>query len=67
MKTVACEWDIGQSGLVFADGHVAERWLRNNNVLHEMAFEEDAADFDEYYQNLVDEGLISIEDVELIE
>lgn len=67
MKTVWCEWDIGQYGLVFANGHVAERWLRNNKILHEAAYDSDAADFDEYYQMLVDDCLIGIEDVELIE
>ena len=67
MKIVWCEWGIGQTGLVFANEHVAERWLRNNKVLHEMAFEEDAADFDEYYQRLVDDCLIGIEDVEFIQ
>jgi hypothetical protein len=67
LSTVWCEWDIGQHNLVFADEHVAERWLRNNSELHRMAFEQDAADFDEFYQEIVDECLIGIHDVELIE
>lgn len=66
LKNVWCEWDIGQHGLVFADGHIAERWLRNNKVLHEMAHSDDVADFNEYYQTLVDNCLIGIEDIELI-
>lgn len=66
MKTVWCEWDIGQEGLVFADGHVAERWLRNNKILHKMA-QYNEIYFDEYYQMLVDDCLIGIEDVEFIQ
>jgi hypothetical protein len=67
MKTVWCEGDIGQHGLVFKDGHVAERWLRNNKHLHKMARNDGVTDFDEYYQMLCDDCLIGIEDVELIE
>jgi hypothetical protein len=52
---------------VFKDGHAAERWLRNNPALHQMAYEQDATDFDQFYQDIVDECLIGIEDVELIE
>lgn len=67
LKTVWCEWDIGQDSLVFKDDHAAERWLRNNPALHQMAYEQDAADFDTFYQEIVDECLIGIHDVELIE
>lgn len=67
LVTVWCEWDIGQEGLVFKDEHVAERWLRNNSELHRMAFEQDVAGFEEYYQELVDECLIGIHTVQLIE
>ena len=63
---VWCEWDIGQGGLIFKDAHIAERWLRDNAVLRLMAAE-DAKDFDEYYQELVDNCLIGIENLELIE
>jgi hypothetical protein len=67
LKTVWCEWDIGQHGLIFANEHVAERWLRNNVVLHDRAYQEDVGDFDEYYQKIVDDCLIGIDDVEIIE
>jgi prepilin-type processing-associated H-X9-DG protein len=66
LKTVWCEWDIGQHNLVFADGHVAERWLQNNTNLREMA-ESEETPFYEFYQQLVDECLIGIHDVELVE
>jgi hypothetical protein len=66
LKEVWCEWDIGQHGLVFKDGHVAERWLKNNTHLREMA-ESEETPFADFYQQLVDECLIGIEDVKIIE
>ena len=63
---VWCEWDIGQGGLIFKNTHVAERWLRDNGVLKIMAKEEGLT-MDEYYQELVDNCLIGIEDLRLIE
>jgi len=63
---VWCEWDIGQGGLIFKDAHIAERWLRNNTVLRLMAAEDELT-MNEYYQDLVDNGLIGIENLELIE
>ena len=64
--TVWCEWDIGQHGLIFANAHVAERWLRNNMCLKSMAEEEERL-FDDFYQELVDNVLVGIDDVELIQ
>lgn len=66
MKQVICEWDIGQYGLVFKDGHAAERWLRNNLCLKDMA-RDDGLTMDDFYQDIVDMGLVSIEDLQLIE
>ena len=63
---VWCEWDIGQGGLIFKNAHIAESWLRDNGVLKIMA-KEDGQTMDEYYQELVDNGLIGIENLELIE
>lgn len=67
MKRVWCEWDIGQERLVFATEDAATRWLHNNNILHAMAEEEDASCFESYFQVLVDDCLVGLEDVELIE
>ena len=66
LVSVWCEWDIGQHGLVFKDEHVAERWLKNNNHLHEMA-EEEEKPFEDFYQEIVDECLIGIHALEIVE
>lgn len=66
LVTVYCEWDIGQHGLVFKTPHVAEAWLRNNAMLKDLAYDADIS-FDEYYQELVEQCLIGIDDLQLIE
>lgn len=66
LVTVFCAWDIGQHDRVFKNAHVAEHWLRNNAMLVDVAYDE-GIDFDEYYQELVDEGQIGIDDLQLIE
>lgn len=66
LVNVWCEWDIGQHGLVFKDAHAAERWLKNNTYLREMA-EGEEKPFEEFYQEIVDECLIGIDDLEIIE
>ena len=66
LVSIWCEWDIGQHGLVFKDAHVAERWLKNNMHLREMAEGEEKS-FEEFYQEIVDECLIGIHNLEIIE
>jgi hypothetical protein len=66
MKQLWCEWDIGQEGLVFRNDEAAMRWIRNNSLLREDAAEE-GLDYEAYLQGLYDEGLIGLDDLEIIE
>jgi len=64
MKRIWCEWDIGHEYLVFATEDAAMRWLHNNATLHAMAEEEP---FEDFFQSLIDNGYVGLEEVELIE
>jgi hypothetical protein len=53
-----CEWDCGQEYLVFADEDLANEWLS----VEAMA----GTEIDSTYSGLVEEGLVSVDRVELI-
>lgn len=57
MYTVWCEWDIGIEGLVFATREVAIRHAKINL---------EACGVDETFDELYDEGLIGLDDAEII-
>lgn len=60
------EWDIGESNKVFATPEAGEAWLRSNQVVAELAADEELT-VDEYIDGCFnDSGFFSWETLEII-
>lgn len=66
MFKINCEWDVGHEDLIFASEAAATKWLRASPNLLEMA-EEDGKNIISYLLMLRYDGLLSVEEMEVIE
>lgn len=66
MYILESEWDVGETGLVFASKEACNKWLRNNEHIQKLAYEE-CETIQEFIEGCFDDGYFFLHKVELIE